>query len=223
MITTDEALSAQFYSWERRGRGWDLFRYPVVLEPPFRPFFGHYVTSRPVVDDARQHTFLSALVENLFGRRPRSDIPPPVSFDEEAEPPAEPFVCDSPLVEIGMSLPADLKVSRERAAQTLTRLANGRKPVSFEVIGLPNAVHVQFVCSWPDRAQACEQIQGYFPEVRVKERPDFLASAWESADEAAALVDFGLSREFMVPLRTGKDFDVDPLIPIVGALGDVRT
>ena len=159
MITGDEALTEQFYSWERRGRGWDLFQYPVVLEPTFRPFFGHYVVGRPAVDDARQHTFLSALVENLFGARSRANDNVPTTFDEEIEPAPEAFVCDSSLVEIGMSLPADLKVSRERAVQTLARLANGRKPVAFELIGLPNAtmfsshVHGLTVCKPENRSR----------------------------------------------------------------------
>lgn len=222
MIPADEALTEQFYAWERRGRGWDVYGFPVVLEPPFRPFFGHYVPSMPAADDGRHHTFLSGLIENLFGRRPRPATSPPGEFDAEAEPTPEPFENDGPLVEIGMNVPTDLAVSRERAVLTLTRLANGRKPVAFELVGVPNAVHVQFVCAWPDRVQACEQIQGYFPEVKVAERPEFLASAWHHAGDATALVDFGLSREFMVPIRTGRNFEVDPLIPVVGALGGLQ-
>ena len=58
--------------------------------------------------------------------------------------------------------------------------------------------------------------------MKVHERPGFLRSAWEGTDGAAALVDFGLSREFMVPIRMGKDFEVDPLIPIVAALADLQ-
>ena len=37
MIPIDEELTEQFYSWERRGRGWQLSPCPVVLEPPFAP------------------------------------------------------------------------------------------------------------------------------------------------------------------------------------------
>ena len=59
--------------------------------------------------------------------------------------------------------------------------------------------------------------------MKVHERPGFLAAAWDNAGEATALVDFGLSREFMIPIRTGRDFEVDPLIPLVGALGDLQT
>ena len=221
MIPIDQALSDQFYAWERPGRGWQLREYPVVLEPPFRPFWGHYVDVKRVEDDGRHPTFLSNLVEGLFGAKNRlSEGPSPFLLEEELRP--EPFVYEHPLVEVGMNLPADLKVSRERAVHILTRLANGRNPVSFELIGRENSVFMQFVCSWPERVQACEQIQAYFPEVKVEERPGFLSSAWRGAGEATALVDFGLSREFMVPLRMGTDFDVDPLIPVVASLCDLQ-
>lgn len=221
MIPIDQALSDQFYAWERPGRGWQLSEYPVVLEPPFRPFWGHYVDVKRVPDDGRHPTFVSSLVEGLFGAKNRSSESPPLFLlEEELQP--EPFVYEHPLVEVGMNLPADLKVSRERAAHILTRLASGRNPVSFEVIGRENSIFMQFACSWPERVQACEQIQAYFPEVKVEDRPGFLSSAWRSAGEATALVDFGLSREFMVPLRMGTDFDVDPLIPVVASLSDLQ-
>ncbi len=43
-----ERLTDQFYAWERRGRGWHTWPYPVELEPPFRPFEYHYAPlSRP--------------------------------------------------------------------------------------------------------------------------------------------------------------------------------
>ena len=31
------ALTEGFYAWEVRGRGWDVYDFPVALEPPFRP------------------------------------------------------------------------------------------------------------------------------------------------------------------------------------------
>ena len=33
-LTQAERLTAQFYKWERRGRGWQVWEYPVELEPP---------------------------------------------------------------------------------------------------------------------------------------------------------------------------------------------
>ena len=36
-----EQLTLQFYSWELKGRGWQVFDEAVDLEPPFEPFFSH--------------------------------------------------------------------------------------------------------------------------------------------------------------------------------------
>ena len=122
-------------------------------------------------------------------------------------------------MEVGFRL--DLKVSRERATQLLTRLANGLDPFAFEIFGLPDSVSIQFACSAHNRMQVVEQIKAFFPEAILRDRPGFLAAEWRAAADATAMVDFGLSREFMIPLRTGKDFEVDPLISIVAALGEI--
>jgi hypothetical protein len=215
----DELITEQFYRWEKRGRGWSLHPYPVAIEPPFRPFYWHYVAARPAADDARRQTFFGGLFERIRGDSPRSTVNEPANTDEEIEEPlAEPFAYPAPLVELAVSLPPDCKVSRERAMQTVTRLANCRDPVSFELIGLPDFVSLQFVFTAPDLAEARAQIPAYFPEATIRERKDFLKGAWETAGPATAIADFGLSREFMLPIRTAKDFDVDPLIPIAAAL-----
>ena len=220
--TADEELTEQFYAWEKRGRGWEVSDCPVALEPPFRPFFGHYLTVRPAADEARRPSLFGAIIETLRGDVPRPADQEAIPFDEvAAEPAVQPFIYGGPLVEIEVGVHADCKVSRERATQTLARLANGYDPVTFELIGLHDSVSLQFVCARPDPQQACAQIQAYFPEATLRERPGFLAAAWAGAGEGTAMVDFGLSREFMLPLRTGREFEVDPLIPLVAALGDL--
>ena len=220
-LTLEEALTEQFYAWERAGRGWAVWGEPVVLEPPFRPFFGHYLTRHPPGDDARHSTFLGSIAEALRGARPQpgaADATLALDQDEEQAP--EPFAYEAPLVELQIALPPDLKVSRERAAQLLSRLASGRSPVTFELVGHAGAVSLQFVCTETDRSQVCQQLQAFFPEAIVRAEQGFLARQWQDSPSCAVLVDFGLSREFMLPLRACRDFDVDPLIALVAALGE---
>jgi hypothetical protein len=96
-LTLEERRTAQFYDWERRGRGWQIWDFPVELEPPFRPFFYHYAEPGPAVDDARKPTALSSFVDTILGRRAAPPQPPP--FVEERESDPEPYYDDDPLIE----------------------------------------------------------------------------------------------------------------------------
>jgi hypothetical protein len=61
MLDSGGALKEQFYTWERRGRGWGVAPYPTVLEPPFRPFVGHYMTPSGPWEKRRRSRNASAL------------------------------------------------------------------------------------------------------------------------------------------------------------------
>jgi hypothetical protein len=218
-----ELLTRQFYDWEKRGRGWQLWNCPVELEPPFRPFIAHWVPAGPVVDDARKPTALSAWADKIFGRSPH---PSPsatwsLSIPEEdlTEPESAVFFDDAPLAELQMTLPQNLKVTQSAAEQFLLSLTYCASPLSFELVGLPESIVVQFVCREGDYPQLHKQLRAYFPEAVASEESGFLASHWDQSDDRqSVLVDFGLSREFMVPLQTSAGFEVDPLIATAGAL-----
>jgi predicted DNA-binding transcriptional regulator AlpA len=218
-----EALTTQFYDWERRGRGWQILDWPVVLEPPFRPFLGHYALSPAALDDARRPSFLGRLLlEPQRGGTPAGSAPASAGAVDEAEPEPELFFSEDAVVEIETSLPPDTKVSRERAVALLSRLADTAVPASFEIVGTADAVSVQFTCAASDRQSAYGHIRAYFPDAVLRDRSGFLAGAWEDAGNAAVLVDFGLSREFMLPIRISRDFEVDPLIALVTASAGVE-
>ena len=109
MSSIDEQLTKQFYRWEQRGRGWQMFPEPVAVEPPFVPFHGHFLPNTPIVDDGRKPTFLSSLVEKLSNKL--STAPPPATVQPELdeEPELTPLIRDS-LVELQAALPADLRM-----------------------------------------------------------------------------------------------------------------
>ena len=220
-VTANEALTDQFYAWEKRGRGWQVSGYPVVLEPPFRPFIGHYLTPGRPFQDARRPSFFGGIVEALRGENSRAISEQVTPYEDAEEPEVEAVGEGRPLVEIEVGVPPELKVSRERAAQLLCRLGRGHNPASFELIGTGESISLQVVCDAVDRAQVHEQIQGYFPEAILRERPGFLGECWRAAGHETVIVDFGLSREFMLPLKSGGNFDVDPLIPLVAAQGEI--
>jgi hypothetical protein len=218
-LTREERITAQFYDWERRGRGWQVWNYPVELEPPFRPFFYHYVEPGRAVDDARKPTILSSFVDGIFGRSSAPAPPPPLEEEPESDP--EPFYEDGTTLEFQVALPAGTKVVKEAAERLLTSLTYASRPIGFEVVGVKDAIFTQFVCAENDRAQLVQQLAAHFPESSVVEREGFLAGRWDHR-KPSVMIDFGLSRECMIPLRTVRGFEIDPLIGIIGALAGLR-
>jgi hypothetical protein len=225
--TTAELLTAQFYDWERRGRGWQLYEAPVILEPPFSPFNRHVGfgdRARPP-DDGRKETLLSSIAGRIksYVGGVRPPAPSVLAEDEEVVVAYENDI-DADRSELAIVLPADEDVSREAAEQLLLSLSTCPSPVSFEVIGTPEAISVQISCRETEAVPVAQQITAYFPEAIVDVRKDFLSQAWQQAGWHDRLViDFGLSNEFMRPVRTFRNFGVDPLIAIAGALSDIRS
>lgn len=224
-LTPSEILTAEFYAWERRGRGWSVWPYPVELEPPFRPFWV-YVAPGPVrpLDDARRPTFLSSVVDAVREWFKGAPAEPSVIEEEEfSEPEPSPFVTDAPLTQFQVALPPALKITKEAAEQFLLSLGYCSQPLSFEVIGMPESVAVQFTCREPGEAQVREQLKAHFPDAVLREHGALLERSWDrSPDNETVIVDFGLSEEFMLPLRTFRGFDIDPLIAAAGALASLE-
>ena len=215
MASIHEQLTSQFYKWESRGRGWRVFEEPVQLEPPFQAFNGYVLPEASVVDDGRVPTFLSSLYRKI------SQPPPPPAVIVEEEPESEPTqLLRESLVEFQASLPAKLDVGRESLEQFFHNLALCREPIAFELLGIHKRVTAQFAASTDDAHTVRRQLSAHFPDVQFRQLEGALDKAWEgsSGDEAFAL-EFGLEREFMWPLATGK---IDPFIGLVGVLAELQ-
>lgn len=223
--TLEERLTQQFYEWEKRGRGWQVWDYPVELEPPFRPFFFHYAAPGPVFDDARKPTFWSSVVDKLRGRVVGAS---PNSSDDifvpglEREDPPESHVAPS-LVEFQLSVRPETKIGSEMTEQFLLAVSRCESPLSFEIIGLPESITIQIVSAESNQSALRQQLAAFFPDARIGQKAGFLASRWDrSGSKQNVIIDFGLSQEFMRPLRTFERFENDPLIAVAGALADLE-
>jgi hypothetical protein len=212
-----ELLTQQFYDWEMRGRGWRVWPTPVELEPPFRPFLGHFVPQQSVHDDGQFDTGLSRFADSfrrLLGKG--SEQPKPAIIDDGEEP--EPDILDirKELVELQTTLPAELDIPREAFEQFLVSLSLCRSPVSFELLALSSQISAQFAVHATDQPLVQQQLEAFFPEA-VFLPNQTLDSAWKGTE--AAIVEFGLGREFMFRLASGK---LDPFIGIIGALAGLK-
>jgi hypothetical protein len=218
MPSAHEHFSEQFQKWEMRGRGWQLFPEPVFPEPPFVPFRFRPMVETPVVDDGRRPTFLSSLARKLA--RPTPAPSPPLPIEPEEEPEPMPLL-RAPLIEFQASLPDKLDASKEAFDQFLLNLSLCREPIAFEMLGTHKKVTAQFAAAPSDAPLLRRQLQAYFPEAVFVPSENNLESAWNATtgDEMLA-VEFGLEREFMFPLQSGK---LDPFIGIIGALAELQS
>ncbi len=121
-----DQLTAQFYQWEKRGRGWQYFEEAVDLEPHFHPFFFHYAPSQAKqIDDGKRHTIFSRIIDT-FTRKPAPEPQEDNYFEEDPEFQAHLFNCDEPIKVFSIALPKGHKIDPEATQQLLLMLSPRR-------------------------------------------------------------------------------------------------
>lgn len=220
-----EQLTTNFYLWEQRGRGWQVWNFPVEPEPAFVQF-SHICDLAPrYIDDGRKPTFLSNIVE-LFSKGQTSsargeEMPQTDLEDLYSQEPSH-FDVQEPIHEISISIPRDEEITVELTEHLLLSLSSCAFPLSFELLAHSEDISVQFACRGHDAAQVRHQLQAYFPNIGFETRQDTVQKLLLDGGGDILVVDFGLSEEFMRPLKTFKRFEPDPLIGIVGALENLE-
>ena len=217
-----EGLTKNFYDWEQRGRGWNLWSFPVDPEPPFVPFYYHVPPILAPLDDGRKPTFLSTFAEKLKKKiNGSANNNVDVSFDlthETADIFPLPFENTGEIKEIKIVLPQNFKTIAEYIEQCLLNITVQSSIISFEIIGQHDTITIQFACRESDALHTEQQIKAYFPESIVTLSENSFNELLRDYEENSVAVDFGLSEEFMRPIRTYDSFDPDPLTGIFGVL-----
>jgi hypothetical protein len=216
-VSTAEELTEAFYAWELRGRGWQTYPYPVCLEPPFRPFPGHYPPRPAAIDDSRRETTLSGFIGRLLGKREEAPVE-----EEEPEPEPTPFTSDTPLREIRITLPAKAAGPAAVAESFLLATNSALYPLAFELVAAHGTLAVQFALRLPDSGRLVSQLRAFFPEAELREDAERLGETWRALRGEIALAEFGLAREFMLPLGALREFRIDPLLSLFGALSEAK-
>jgi hypothetical protein len=208
-LSPSEALTAQFYAWEVRGRGWQCAEYPADLEPPFHPFFRHYIAT-PYIDDGRRPTLLSRFADVFRTPQPIPDIPQNEPLPTELFA----FVDDDELTGYAITYTKHSKPSVELLEQCLVMLTGINAPLSFEIIADSDTVTIQFVCRQQYSAFLYSQLKAFLPDMGIV--PIEVA---DCIDETLPLytVDFGLQDEYMRPINTMHGH-VDSLVGFWGVV-----
>jgi len=113
-------------------------------------------------------------------------------------------------------------VKAESAERLLLALSVAELPLAFEIVGLLESLKVQVVSRAPDAALLGNQLRAFFPEVSIQAEPEGLRHAWTRGAGETVLVQFGLAREFMLPLTSFRSLDPDPLLPLFGAVSELE-
>ncbi len=224
-LSPAEALTLRFYEWECRARGYAVSPCPVVLEPPFEPFFHVLPLPPPGYDDGREPGLGDWLRSLILGGQRTSVVRPPDGAEEE--PQAEALQASTAeayddVVELQVLCPDELDVTPDLAERLILGLGDLGGPVSFEIVGGGGATTLQVAVGAGDAESARQLIEAYVPDATVIAGEDRLASAWRQCGESASVViDFGLSREAVLPIRTFRSLALDPLLGILAPLQDL--
>ena len=217
MIPLSEQLTAQFYKWEQKGRGWWCYGTAVELEPHFHPFFFHYAPPPTVhIDDGKRHTLFSFIASAFKSKSEPQPYIDPYEDDEEVQ--AHIFACDDPLTIFSIHLPKGQRIDEKSTQQLLLMLSFCRYPISFEIIGSSASISFQLACRHSDATQVASQVKAYFPECIIKERADLLEEIVSQENRMASIRHYGLKEEFMRPIKMAEAYKPDPLIGILACI-----
>jgi hypothetical protein len=213
-----EERTLHFYRWERRGRGYRSFPYAIALEPPFVPF--RFLNRASLgEDDGRHHTALSSFLARLFVREKPS---PPPAEEEVEEPKPEPYRTEG-LRELSLRPPATLAATPAATEAWLQNLSALEAPFSFELLGRDRRVEIIMSAGSAAVPVFSSQLRAFFPALAVEEEEDLLSGVWGKAEDGLfSVVEFGLAREFMLPLSEAKNLALDPLTGVFAALAATR-
>jgi hypothetical protein len=215
--SSSKLLTAQFYDWEQRGRGYAVCDTPVRLEPYFVPFFGHFI-DQPYIDDGKQHTLLSK-VKRFFVPDHTVTIPEiakdiPIAYpDDEIEPALSLF---------SLTIPKGYQAKMDTMEHCVVILSKCGTPVSFELIASAHDIQIAVVCREIAASFVYTQLATYFPECSVRETEIDAVLEIILAMQPAYTVDFGLAEEFMRPLVVPSNASHDPYTPLFGVFDRLR-
>jgi len=206
-----DVLLRRFDEWEVRTRLCPSWPQRVELEPPFGPLFAERRVRAGIVDDAR----FPGILDRVFGKRVEKLLNE-TKYEEFV---ATPSTERGAIAELQLLLPEAFAVKAGMASRLLASLRNLEHPLSFEIVGTSENVVTQLCCAVSDRASVLSSLRAYFPELKVRERSDYLRTEWESEDRIGVILGFGLRERVFRSLATEDKLDFDPLIGIVGSLG----
>ncbi len=214
-----EQLAESFRLWESAGRGSQIFDYETEFEPAFFRFIPPQRMSRPV-DDGRVPTLFGRLFSNRQAANLLSnDDNFSVNNFEKFPPRAQTAV---PLASFRIYMPNELKISVDQTEQMLLNLASSASFIGFEIIGTATEIVFQITCPKHERQAVFAQLKSHLPSLDLRDAEDALCQNFQrNRINESVTVDFGLGKEWFIPLPFGKSFATDPFLPLVASMEEI--
>ena len=216
MLSAVERRTLAFYDWELHGRGWHHYVHPVALEPPVGPYRRVDTNDQLAIDDARHHTWFSALWESVVGLKRTAEPDHGEASVRSPRPSPE----TRTLVERQIILDNAQRMSVASFQAWLESLGTAREPIALEFVGSAETVQIQLVTAESDGDFVTSALSAFFPRIGLTTSPRTLASRWDESGEASVILECGLAREFMLPLKLPASHP-DPLTAIFAALSGI--
>ncbi len=221
------ALAEAFSIWEKRGRGWQIWDYAATLEPPFSPIRPQtaQIIITPLQDDARvQGGFRRLFSRNQTAHPPITAINQSPALGNQADLTAiKPvsFYRTENLAELNIQLPEDLDVSPALSEQFLLSLSSSQTPISLEFLSDNQTIKLQISCDENFAPHLKSQTATFFPGCYITGASNNLTSHLNNQANTV-IADFGLARNFLLPLNTFRTFNPDPLTGFISSLGGLQ-
>lgn len=216
-LSKSQILLDQFYDWELRGRGVLVADTPVDLEPPFHPFFEHYVPE-PYIDDGKRTTLIGDFI-NLFKATPKE---PTLYTYEPPEYLVYPFEDDTGLIAYSIIFSKHHKPRIETIEQLYVLCSFCKYPLSLEIVASNGEIRTYLICRITDKGYVFSQLKAFFPDASIQENEEILESIIDTA-LPLQLVDYCLKEEFMRPLNMAQSLDHDPYQSLFGVFEQMKT
>ncbi|HSK71833.1 MAG TPA: excisionase family DNA-binding protein, partial [Pyrinomonadaceae bacterium] len=197
-----------------------VFDYETELEPVFSKFIQFQRTGERPTDDGRVPGLFGRLVSN--GRRSNQLTNDDQSCVNNAGSLRPLPACPVKVAAFRIYLPPELKTSSEQTEQLLLNLASSASFVSFEIIGNKSEIIFQIACPETEKTALFSQLKSHLPTPEIRNEKDALSQNFQTNQtNETVLVDFGLAKEWFIPLPGGKSFAVDTLLPLIASFDEV--
>ncbi len=209
-----EEATLKFYQWDIRNRGYIRFSSPVKLEPPFLPFSSLNENGNQF-DDGRVPSLFKLIVLwilSWFIKAPKREYLTEIPFYD---------VTEHLLVRLKLVAPPQTEIRLASNLEFLNILSTTKHAVSFEITAFEGQIIIEFVVSEDDNLRVQGLVRSYFPEIEIVE----CAIEDDAIDyyTEAAIADFGLEQESMIPIFQPANYTIDPLTSIIAELSLLQT